>query len=170
MRRALVCYIFGREPILVKLLFVCTGNICRSPTAEGIFRHRLKQHGLEAQILVDSAGMHGFHHGEPPDRRSIATARQFGVDISDLRARQVRPIDLDLFDIIAVMERSHHRQLLKLRSAPPKGEIRLLLGAEEVPDPYYDDSHFVPVYRVIEQGVDALFDEVRQRVNGSSGS
>ena len=155
---------------MVKLLFVCTGNICRSPTAEGIFRQRLRECGLEERILVDSAGMHGFHHGEPPDRRSIATARQFGIDIADLRARQVRPIDLDLFDIIAVMEQSHRRQLLKLRSAPPKGEVRLLLGNAEVPDPYYDDSHFVPVYRIIEQGVDALFAEVRNKLNGSSGS
>ena len=155
---------------MVKLLFVCTGNICRSPTAEGIFRHRLRQYGLEEKILVDSAGMHGFHHGEPPDRRSIATARQFGVDIADLRARQVRPIDLDLFDIIAVMEHSHHRQLLGLRKAPPKGQVRLLLDAEEVPDPYYDDSHFVPVYRIIERGVDTLFDEVRKTISDSSGS
>jgi protein-tyrosine phosphatase len=159
---------------LVKLLFVCTGNICRSPTAHGIFRHRLRQAELETKIMVDSAGMHGFHQGEAPDRRSIVAARQFGVEIGDLRARQIRPIDLDRFDIIAAMEQSHRRQLLKLRAAPPRAEIRLLsswLGRDDdVPDPYYDDGRFVPVFRLIEQAVDRLFDEVRTSLTCSSGS
>ena len=159
---------------MFKLLFICTGNICRSPTAHGIFRHRLRASGLESSIEVDSAGIHGFHQGEAPDRRAIVTAGEFGVDIGDLRARQVRPDDLDQFDIVAVMEQSHRRQLQRLRAAPPRAEVRLLLSwlgrDEDVPDPYYDDRAFIPVYRLIEQGVDALFDEVRRRVNGSSGS
>jgi protein-tyrosine phosphatase len=156
---------------LVKLLFVCTGNICRSPIAEGIFRHRVRAAGLEREISFDSAGIHGFHRGEPPDRRAIATARQFGVEIGDLRARAVAAPDLDRYDIIAVMERAHRRQLLALRSAPPSAEIRLLLGEQDVPDPYYDDALFMPVYRLIEQGVDALFDQVAQKLAiCSSGS
>jgi len=98
------------------------------------------------------------------------TARQFGVEIGDLRARQVNPIDLERFNIIAVMEQSHRRQLLKLRGAPHRAEIRLLLSwlgrDDDVPDPYYDDHRFVPVYRLIEQAVDALF----AKLSGSSGS
>ena len=153
---------------MVKLLFVCTGNICRSPTADGIMRARIREAGLTDRISCDSAGMHGYHAGEPPDPRSIATARQFGVGLDDLRARKVRVADLDAFDIIAVMERSHHRQLLALRPEPPHAVIRLLpswLGETgEVPDPYYDDRSFVGVYRLIERSVDALFAEVRGRL------
>jgi protein-tyrosine phosphatase len=149
---------------LVKLLFVCTGNICRSPTADGIMRARIRDAGLSDRISCDSAGIHGYHAGEPPDPRSIATARQFGVQIDDLRARKVRPSDLDEFDVIAVMEKSHHRQLLALRPEPPRAEIRLLPSwageTGEVPDPYYDDRSFAPVYRLIERSVDALFAKV----------
>jgi protein-tyrosine phosphatase len=150
---------------LVKLLFVCTGNICRSPTAHGIMRARIRAAGLEAHIACDSAGTHGYHVGDPPDPRSIATARQFGVEIGDLRARKVRVGDLDKFDIIAVAENAHRRALLALRATPPRAVIRLLpswLGETgEVPDPYYDDRSFAPVYRLIERSVDALFAEVK---------
>jgi len=150
---------------LVKLLFVCTGNICRSPTAHGILRARIRAAGLEAHIACDSAGTHGYHVGDPPDPRSIATARQFGVEIGDLRARKVRVGDLDEFDIIAVAENAHRRALLALRATPPRAVIRLLpswLGETgEVPDPYYDDRSFAAVYRLIERSVDALFAEVK---------
>jgi len=150
---------------LVKLLFVCTGNICRSPTAHGILRARIRAAGLEAHVACDSAGTHGYHVGDPPDPRSIATARQFGVEIGDLRARKVRAADLDEFDIIAVAEKAHRRALLALRATPPRAVIRLLpswLGETgEVPDPYYDDRSFAPVYRLIERSVDALFAEVK---------
>jgi protein-tyrosine phosphatase len=152
---------------LVKLLFVYTGNICRSPTAHGLMRARIESAGLTERIQCDSAGTHGYHQGEPPDRRSIATARQFGIEIDDLRARKAVPADLDEFDIIAVMEEAHRRHLLGLRSAPPRAEIRLLpsfFGLEnEVPDPYYDDKSFLSVYRLIERGVDAMFAEVCHR-------
>lgn len=153
---------------MVKLLFVCTGNICRSPTADGLMRARIRAAGLEDRVSCDSAGMHGYHAGDPPDPRSIATARQFGVYIGDLRARRVVQADLDHFDIIAVMENAHRRGLLALRAAPPRAEIRLLphwAGEPgEVPDPYYDDRSFVPVYKLIERSVDALFAEVKARV------
>ena len=151
---------------MAKLLFVCTGNICRSPTADGILRARIREAGLDHLLSSDSAGMHGYHAGDPPDRRSIAMARRFGIEIGDLRARKVRVEDLDAFDIIAVMEQAHHRQLLALRpAAPPRAVIRLLpswLGeAGEVPDPYYDDGSFERVYRLIERSVDALFADLR---------
>ena len=153
---------------MVKLLFVCTGNICRSPTADGIMRARIRAAGLTDRIFSDSAGTHGYHIGDPPDRRSIATARRFGVEIGDLRARKAIAADLDAFDIIAVMEEAHRRHLLSLRSAPPRAEIRLLPSffdeEREVPDPYYDDTTFEPVYRLIEHGVDALFEQVKARL------
>jgi protein-tyrosine phosphatase len=152
---------------LVKLLFLCTGNICRSPTAQGICLARIRDGGLSGQIHVDSAGIHGYHRGDPPDPRSIAAARRFGVDLTALRARKVTVGDLDEFDIIAVMERNHLRQLAALRAAPPKAQIRLLMEFagqnQEVPDPYYDDNSFDRVYRMIEQGVDALLNDVKQR-------
>jgi protein-tyrosine phosphatase len=149
---------------VVKLLFVCTGNICRSPTADGIMRARIREAGLTDSVFSDSAGTHGYHIGDPPDPRSIATARRFGVEIGDLRARQAVAADLDAFDVIAVMENAHRRHLLGLRPTPPRAEIRLLpswLGEPgEVPDPYYDDRSFEGVYRLIERSVDALFAEL----------
>ena len=150
---------------MIKLLFICTGNICRSPTAHGILRARIRAAGLDDRMSCDSAGMHGYHAGEPPDGRSIAMAQSFGIELGDLRARKVRPEDLDEFDIIAVMEKAHHRQLLALRSAPPRAVIRLLpswLGEfGEVPDPYYDDRSFERVYHLIERSVDALFTKIQ---------
>jgi protein-tyrosine phosphatase len=160
-----VAILSREDPSLVKLLFVCTGNICRSPTADGIMRARIRAAGLEDRIFSDSAGTHGYHVGDPPDPRSIAMARQFGVEIGDLRARKVRAADLDAFDIIAVAENAHRRGLLALRPSPPRAVIRLLpswLGeAGEVPDPYYDDRSFEGVYKLIERSVDALFAEVK---------
>ena len=164
MKRAAIS---GRGPFLVKLLFVCTGNICRSSTADGIMRARIAAANLGDRMSCESAGTHGYHVGDPPDSRSIAMARQHGIDISMLRARKVVAADLDTFDVIAVMEQAHRRHLLALRSAPPRAEIRLLpsfFGLEnEVPDPYYDDKSFLSVYRLIERGVDAMFAELRHR-------
>ena len=131
-------------------------------------RARIRAAGLTDQVWCDSAGTHGYQAGDPPDPRSTATARDFGVEIGDLRARKVAPADLDSFDIIAVMENAHHRHLLALRPTPPRAEIRLLpswLGEPgEVPDPYYDDRSFEGVYRLIERSVDALFADVRTRL------
>jgi protein-tyrosine phosphatase len=171
---------------MVKLLFVCTGNICRSSTAHGILRHRLAAAGLADQVAVASAGTHGYHRGEPPDPRAIATARRFGVDISDLRAQRVSASDLDRFDRIVVMAEEHRRALLGLRPGAPAARIDRLLDvaglAQDVPDPYYDDDSFLPVYRLIDQGIEALLTRLRQdlgqdlaqdpasAVSGSSGS
>src|SRR5690349_8272483 len=94
-----------------KVLFVCTGNICRSPTAEGVFRHYINQQELSGILQADSAGTHGYHVGESPDHRSIKTALQRGIDISDLRARKVCGADFNEFDLILALDNSHLRQL-----------------------------------------------------------
>jgi protein-tyrosine phosphatase len=130
-------------------------------------RARIAAAGLADKMSCESAGTHGYHVGDPPDSRSIAMAREHGIDISFLRARKVTADDLDSFDVIAVMEQAHRRHLLALRSAPPRAEIRLLpsfYGLEsEVPDPYYNEKSFLSVYKLIERGVDAMFAEVKHR-------
>ncbi|MDX2221647.1 MAG: low molecular weight protein-tyrosine-phosphatase, partial [Rhodospirillaceae bacterium] len=90
-----------------RVLFVCTGNICRSPTAEGVFRHLVAEAGLADRIDVDSAGTHGYHVGEPPDSRSVAAAARRGIDIAGQRARRVQPEDFDRFDLVLALDQGH---------------------------------------------------------------
>lgn len=154
---------------MVRVLFVCTGNICRSPTAEGVFRARLAAAGLEDRVCADSAGTHGYHVGEPPDDRSSAAALARGVDISDLRARRVRADDFHRFDLILAMDRGHLRTLAGMAPPTPRADVRLFLdfasrseGVRDVPDPYYGDgTGFDRVLDMIEDGVDGLIEEVR---------
>lgn len=131
---------------MVKVLFVCTGNICRSPTAEGVFADLVRRSRLEHLIQADSAGTHDYHVGEAPDPRSCAAAHGRGIDIRHLRARRVRAQDFGEFDLILAMDNGHYRQLQRL--CPPGQEHRLRLFLEfapeqkdrEVPDPYYGDE------------------------------
>lgn len=143
-----------------RILFVCTGNICRSPTAEGVARHIISERGLP--IDVDSAGTQGYHAGEPPDPRSQRAARKRGYDLSKLRARKVTLPDFECFDLILAMDRDHLRYLQRL--CPPQWHDRVHLfldylpGAhDEVPDPYYGgDAGFEHVLDLCEDGVHAL--------------
>jgi protein-tyrosine phosphatase len=152
---------------LVKVLFVCTGNICRSPTAHGLLRAHAADAGLADQIQVDSAGTHSYHAGQPPDPRSTATARMHGIDLSDLRARPVSRNDFADFDIISVMEHRHEQVLRKLCPAGLTERIGLLMRfapqapSLEIPDPYYGDDGFEMVFRMIESGVLGLLDHIR---------
>ena len=128
------------------VLFVCSGNICRSPTAEGVFRRLVREAGLDGSIRVDSAATHDYHVGEPPDERARQHALRRGYDLSALRARRVALRDFEEFDLIVAMDRSHLRILQRLCSRESRHKLRLImdfapdLGTDEVPDPYYGDA------------------------------
>ncbi|HIJ63950.1 MAG TPA: low molecular weight phosphotyrosine protein phosphatase [Rhodospirillaceae bacterium] len=160
---------------MIKILFVCTGNICRSPTAHGILRDRLIKTGLATRAVADSAATHAYHVGEPPDKRSIATAKKHGIDISDLRARQVAPADFAEANVIAAMEDKHHRHLLGLCPPGLEGRIRPLMSFVpgsarlNVPDPYSGDDSFDQVFAMITAGVDGLLDHLRQTLLTDAG-
>jgi protein-tyrosine phosphatase len=145
---------------MTAILFVCLGNICRSPLAEGVFRHRAEALGVADRFILDSAGCGGWHQGEPPDRRSIATAARHGIDLSAQRARQIKPADFDDFDLILGLDRDNVRHLERMAA----GKARVALYLEEalglrkdVPDPYYgSDRDFEAVYRLCDQASEAL--------------
>ncbi len=139
----------------MKILMVCLGNICRSPLAHGVMQALVETEGLD--WVIDSAGTGGWHVGEAPDRRAIAVARRFGVDISGQRAQQLHPRHLDDYDHVLVMDRSNLRHVLAMAQTPEqRARIRLFLDDQEVPDPYYDDGMFEPVYRLVETRCNAL--------------
>ncbi|MGB0630491.1 MAG: low molecular weight protein-tyrosine-phosphatase [Alphaproteobacteria bacterium] len=152
---------------MFKVLFVCTGNICRSPTAEGVFRHLFTERGLADRIEADSAGIGSWHVGDPPDPRSTETALARGVDIRDQRARTVRPYDFEEFDLLLAMDSSHHSAMN--RACPPELQSRIRMfmdyapeaGISDVPDPYYGAGDgFTRVYDMIEAASRGLLDEI----------
>ena len=148
-----------------QVLFVCLGNICRSPSAQGVFEARLAERGLQHAYRVDSAGTGGYHAGEPPDRRAQAAARRRGYDISGQRARAVRDGDFHEYDLILAMDRSNLANLLQRAPANCRAQVRLFMaGAEgwpqEVPDPYFGgEQGFEQVLDMLEAASDALLAE-----------
>jgi protein-tyrosine phosphatase len=139
----------------MKLLMVCLGNICRSPLAEGVMQHLADEQGLDWQI--DSAGTGGWHVGEGPDRRSVRTAKEHGIDISKQVCRKFRQRDFDDFDLIFVMDKSNLSDLLVMApNEQAAAKVKLLLGNKEVPDPYYDGSLFEPVFELIKEGCEEI--------------
>ncbi|BAE49673.1 low molecular weight protein-tyrosine-phosphatase [Paramagnetospirillum magneticum] len=156
---------------MVKVLFVCTGNICRSPTADGVFRALVAAEGLAERIGVDSAGTHAYHVGEPPDSRSAEAARRRGYELQDLRARQLKKSDFEEFDLLLAMDRGHLD--LMARACPPERRDRLALflsfapqlGLKDVPDPYYGQGGgFERVLDMIEAGSAGLLAHIRERM------
>ncbi|TBV07142.1 low molecular weight protein-tyrosine-phosphatase [Phytopseudomonas dryadis] len=154
----------------MRVLFVCLGNICRSPTAEAIMRQRLRQAGLAERILVDSAGTGGWHVGKAPDPRTQQAALRRGYDLSALRGRQVSADDFSRFDLLLAMDSSNLSHLQGLRPATASAELdlylrRYRLALEDVPDPYYGGAQgFEQVLDLLEQASDALLSELKGRL------
>jgi protein-tyrosine phosphatase len=147
----------------VSVLFICTGNICRSPTAEAVFRQRIVEAGLEGKIVIDSAGTHSYHVGEPPDRRAQLAAKRRGYDLSRQRARQLTPEDCQRFDYLIVMDSDNHRIVQAFCPEASRRKLHRLLAfapdiAEvDVPDPYYGgEAGFERVLDMIEAAADGL--------------
>ena len=154
----------------VSVLFVCMGNICRSPTAEGVFRHIVTAAGLADRIQIDSAGTIAYHAGHPPDARAQEAARRRGIDLSSQRARKVTPDDFEKFDLVLAMDRDNHYELELI--CPPGYEDRLHLFLSfarnsretEVPDPYYGGSRgFEVVLDLIEDASEGLLQHLKDK-------
>lgn len=153
---------------MFQILFICMGNICRSPTADGVLRHKLRLHGLAELVQVDSAGTHNYHPGSPPDARSQAHASRRGYDLSDLRARQISDVDFADFDLILAMDWDNLALLQVACPALHQHKLRRLtefcqqFDSPVVPDPYYGgDPGFENVLDLIEDACDGLLAHLR---------
>ncbi|PRD53931.1 low molecular weight protein-tyrosine-phosphatase [Sphingobacterium gobiense] len=145
----------------MKILMVCLGNICRSPLAHGIMQHLVEQEGLDWEI--DSAGTGDWHVGQQPDRRSIAVATKYGVDITKQRAQCFQPDFFERYDYIYVMDNNNFRDVMALaRSEEDIAKVRMFLSQDIVPDPYLDEGQFEPVYQMIEKRCHELIRELRK--------
>ena len=151
------------------VLFVCMGNICRSPTAHGVFRHKVQAMGLQALVTVDSAGTHNYHPGCPPDSRSQEHALKRGYDLSDLRARQIRKSDFDQFDYILVMDWDNLSRVQEKCPVQHQTKVRrftefcLEFDSPVVPDPYYEGAPtFERVLDLVEDASAGLIRHLQQ--------
>jgi len=154
-----------------RVLMVCMGNICRSPTAEVVTRTCIKRNDLGAKVEIDSAGTHGYHVGESPDGRTQRAAALRGYDLSQLRARKVAPQDLDYFDLVLAMDKSNLDNLQRMASPVQKEKIKLFMeyssayDDDEVPDPYYGLGHgFDLVLDMVEDAAQGLVKDLKQVV------
>lgn len=154
---------------MVKVLFVCMGNICRSPTAHGVFEHMVNASGMARAIEIDSAGTHAYHVGEPPDRRAQQTASRRGIRLDHLRARRVEMSDFEYFDYILAMDEDNLSILQSMCPAGHQDKLRLFLdfaqqrSESEVPDPYYGGpGGFDLVFDLIDEASSGLLQHIRQ--------
>jgi len=154
---------------MVNVLFICMGNICRSPTAEGYFRHIVKEAGLTDKIKIDSAGTHAYHIGSPPDHRAQAAASKRGIDLSSLRGRKVENKDFNNFDYVLGMDNSNHSDLQEVAGGNAENLFMFLEFANnfsetEVPDPYYGgDQGFEHVLDLIEDASRGLLNDIKEK-------
>ncbi len=151
------------------IVFICMGNICRSPTAEGVFRHKARAAGLIERIAIDSAGTHDYHPGSPPDARSQHHAKRRGYDLSSLRARALSEADIERFDWLIVMDDLNYSTVRKRMADEHHHKLRRLTEfcrahqTREVPDPYYGEREdFERVLDLVEDGCDGLLAHVRE--------
>ena len=160
------------QPV-ISVLFVCMGNICRSPTAEGVFRKLVADAGLDARIHTDSAGTHAYHSGEGPDRRAKEAAERRGFSLDGIRARRVSSIDFERFNYIIAMDDDNMSALLEVADEEHHHKVRLLLAFSdsttntntEVPDPYYGGSAgFERVLDLVEEASRALLETLRKEL------
>ena len=149
------------------VLFVCTGNICRSPTAEAIFRRLVADAGMSQAVIADSAGTHGYHVGEAPDPRAQASAADRGYDLSALRARRVEHGDFQRFDLIVAMDRGHFTILSRMAESSASHKLKLMMAyardfrEKDVPDPYYGGPQdFERVLDMLEDAARGLLDAI----------
>ena len=153
----------------VSVLFVCMGNICRSPTAHGVFQALVDKNGLGEIIFVDSAGTHSYHIGSTPDPRSQHTARSRGVDLSRLRARQFQSKDFLDFDYLIAMDRSNFTQMAAIKPDEVRARLDLMLDysnrydQKEVPDPYFGDDGFELVFDMVDEASEGLLRHIREQ-------
>ena len=154
-----------------KVLFVCTANICRSPTAEGVFRHLTLAENVHERVVIDSAGTHAYHIGEAPDKRSIAAAAHRGYDLSELRARRITASDFVEFDYILAMDRDHLSILERSAPAEHRAKVAMFLDfsshhrGDEVPDPYYGgEQGFEFVLDMIEDASEGLLAALKEKL------
>lgn len=157
---------------IVNVLFVCLGNICRSPTAHGVFQKLVDDAGFSEKIFVDSAGTSGWHIGEPPDKRASAAALKRGYNLSALRGRQLTQSDFADFNYILAMDSDNLANIKALRPANYNGEVDLLLNyaknssITEVPDPYYGGSQgFEHVLDLVEDACRSLLEDIQQKLS-----
>lgn len=156
---------------MYKILCVCTGNICRSPTAEGALRHAIEDAGLGDKVFVDSAGMTAFHVGEAPDHRSTHAALKRGINIAEQRSRKVTKKDFYTFDLILALDEGHLKELAAIQPKDSTAELALFLSycgnkdVRDVPDPYYGDHReFEYVLDLIAEAVKSLSYNLQQKL------
>ncbi len=156
---------------MIRVLFVCMGNICRSPTAQGVFEHVVEEAGLSNEILIDSAGTYAYHIGEPPDRRAQAAAAKRGIDLSRQKARKVQHSDFEHFDYVLAMDQDNLADLDAICPSESKNKLNLLMvyaskfDEISVPDPYYGGAGgFEKVLDMIEDGAQGLILDIRNTV------
>lgn len=155
----------------IGVLFVCLGNICRSPSAQGIFQHQVDKAGLTDYFIIDSCGTAAFNVGKSPDKRAIDATRHYGYNIEDQIARQISKEDYNKFDYIIAMDRKNMMSLTAWQPAGYSGEIELLmkyhpdsLGNTQIPDPYHDSpDKFFPIIETIEKAAAGLLEHIRNK-------
>ena len=158
---------------MIKVIFVCMGNICRSPTAHGVFRALVEKEGMSHVVEIDSAGTHAYHVGNSADKRAQATAQRRGVDLSDLLARRVEPEDFEVFDYVLAMDQDNYMSLSEICPDQHVDKIYMFMDfashmrTREVPDPYYGGpAGFDRVFDLVEAASEGLLAEIRRRHQG----